>query len=103
MTKKTKDFSGELDNIMQGMAQTQPTPQQKEGANQNEKAEAKRGRPRNPNAAQQQRATFIIDKELLQEIKRISYKETAKQYRSVTQTEIIEDALRAYITKYNKK
>ena len=67
MAKKTKDFSGELDNIMQGMAQTQPTPQQKEGANQTEKAEAKRGRPRNPNAAQQQRATFIIDKELLQE------------------------------------
>lgn len=100
MAKKTKDFSGELDNIMQGMAQ--PTPEQiaeKFGKT----PELKRGRPRNPNANEQQRATFIIDKGLLQELKRISYTETGKSGRQVTQTEIIEAALRAYITKYNKK
>ena len=94
MAKKTKDFSGELDAIMQNMTQ-KPTPEAKE----RESKELKRGRPRNANAANQKRATFIIDTELLQELKRISYKRTGERGRNVTITEILEEAIRAYIGK----
>lgn len=102
MAKKTKDFTGALDEVMQGM-NGQPTPAQQEQQDAAPvKTGGRRGRPKKENTDYMQRASFIIGKTLLQELRQLSFTETGRQGRKVTITEVLEDALRAYLRKHKQ-
>lgn len=96
-----KDFTGALDNVMQNMTQ-QPTQKKAADDPAAEKPKGKRGRPARKDTDEVQRATFVINSGLLQQLKDITCLETGRQCRKVTLTETLETAIRQYITKYKK-
>ena len=119
MAKQAKDFSKGFAGILDGIASTDeqapasaelealeaPTAEGKPAQKQRaaRPSAGKRGRPHKVSTEQEQRATLIINTDILQRIKEIAYRETGRQGQKVLIKDIIAEALTNYIEQYDRQ